>query len=387
MAEYVDAFQRAVKNKTTPTTTSQPIVGQTPDLTPIEQKMFGATGGKSTASNSASTPPSTKFKASDGVEFDTEAQRNSYQKTLDSNAKFRYDKEQADIKAKLEKEEEKRDAFATIEDTMRAYGFTASEMLELSDYIQKAIIDPNLGPNGAILGMKQLKVYQQRFAGNEARLKAGQNALSEYDYLQQENAYAQYLKAYGVENLGSRDTYATLIGNSVSGTEVEKRISMAVDRVKNADSQIMAELKTYYPSLTDADLVSYFLNPKQALPDLQRKVTASEIGAAAVAQGFKAGATDALGLADYGVDRAKALTGYEDIKTVLPTSQKLSKIYGEAGINYDQAAGEAEFLKNNADAAEKRRQLKSLERAKFSGDAGLSATGGVSLGKVSYGKF
>ena len=86
MAEYVDAFQRAVKRKTTPTTTSQPIVGQTPDLTATEQRMFGATSAKSAAPTPTPTPPSTKFKASDGVEFDTEAQRNSYQKTLDSNA-------------------------------------------------------------------------------------------------------------------------------------------------------------------------------------------------------------------------------------------------------------------------------------------------------------
>jgi hypothetical protein len=163
MAEYVDAFQRAVKNKTTKPKITTPdntafglTASQTPDLTRTEQKMFGATGAPSTTTTPASTPPSTKFKASDGVEFDTEAQRNSYQKTLDSNAKFRYDKEQEEAKAKLEKEAEKRDAFATIEDTMRAYGFTAAEMIELSDYIQKAIIDPNLGPNGAILGMKQI---------------------------------------------------------------------------------------------------------------------------------------------------------------------------------------------------------------------------------------
>ena len=331
----------------------------------------------------------TKFRASDGREFDTAAERDVYQAKLDAatkDTKDKYDKEQAALALKAQQEAAKADAFALIEDTMKSYGFTAAEMGELSGYLQKAIIDPNVGPNGAILGMKQLAVYKQRFAGNETRVAAGQNALSEYDYLQQENAYSEYLKAYGVQDLGTRETYATLIGNSVSGTEVQKRVGMAVDRVKNSDPQIMGQLKTYYPSLTDADLVSYFLNPKQALPDLQRKVTASEIGAAAIGQGF-AGATDALGLADYGVDRAKALTGYQDIKAVLPVSQKLGDIYNEANIKYNQTTGEQEFLKDSADAAEKRRQLKSLERAKFSGDTGLSATGGVSLGKTSYGKF
>jgi hypothetical protein len=310
-----------------------------------------------------------KFRASDGREFDTAAERDAYQATLDAAAKDKYNKEQEAAKLAAEKEAEKRDAFALIEDTMRAYGFTASEMGELNTYIQNAIINPSLGPNGAILGMKQLKVYQQRFAGNETRVKAGQNALSEYDYLQQENAYSEYLKAYGVENLGSRETFATLIGNSVSGTEVQKRVSTAVDRVKNSDPQIMAQLKTYYPTLTDNDLVSYFLNPKQALPDLQRKVTASEIGAAAVGQGFK-GATDALGLADYGVDRATALEGYSNIAGVLPEATKLGDIYGETGVKYTQQSGEEEFLKQNEAAKRKRNILASKERASFEGSAG-----------------
>ena len=287
----------------------------------------------------------------------------------DNDAKAKYDKEQAALALKAEKEAEKRDAFALIEDTMRAYGFNASEMGELNTYIQGAIINPNLGPQGAILGMKQLNVYKQRFAGNETLVKTGKNALSEYDYLQQENAYSEYLKAYGVENLGNRETFATLIGNSVSGTEVQKRVSTAVDRVKNSDPQIMAQLKTYYPTLTDTDLVSYFLNPKQALPDLQRKVTASEIGAAAVGQGFR-GATDALGLADYGVDRATALAGYSNIADVLPEATKLGDIYGETGVKYTQQSGEEEFLKQNEAAKRKRNILASKERANFEGSAG-----------------
>ena len=290
-------------------------------------------------------------------------------KETPEEAKDRYDREQAALRTQAEKETEKRDAFALIEDTMRAYGFTASEMGELNTYIQNAIINPSLGPNGAILGMKQLNVYKQRFAGNETLVKTGKNALSEYDYLQQENAYSEYLKAYGVENLGNRETFATLIGNSVSGTEVQKRVSTAVDRVKNSDPQIMAQLKTYYPTLTDNDLVSYFLNPKQALPDLQRKVTASEIGAAAVGQGFR-GATDALGLADYGVDRATALEGYSNIAGVLPEATKLGDIYGETGVKYTQQSGEEEFLKQNEAAKRKRNILASKERANFEGSAG-----------------
>jgi hypothetical protein len=301
-----------------------------------------------------------------------------------AEAKERYDAEQAALAKQAAEQAEKRDAFALIQDTMRSYGFTDSELSELSGYIQKAIIDPNLGPNAAILGMRNLGVYKQRFFGNEERVKKGLNALSEGEYLQQEKDYGQYFKEYGVQDLATRVQMATLIGNDVSAIEAKNRIGLAVDRVKNADPTIMSELKTYYPTINDKDLVSYFLNPVQALPDLKRKVTASEIGAAAIGQGFK-GATDALGLADYGVDRATALAGYADIKSVLPVSEKLSDIYGEAGIDYTQQTGEAEFLKQNQDAAEKRKRLKSMERASFSGSTGMTENQG--LAQSTQGRF
>jgi hypothetical protein len=300
------------------------------------------------------------------------------------DAKERYDAEQAALAKAAAERAEKRDAFALVQDTMRSYGFTDAELSELSGYIESSIIDPNIGPNAAILGMRNLAVYKQRFAGNEARVKAGLNALSEGEYLQQEKDYGQYFKEYGVQDLATRTQMATLIGNDVSAIEAKNRIGLAVDRVKNADPTIMQELKTYYPTLNDKDLVSYFLNPVQALPELKRKVTASEIGAAAIGQGFK-GATDALGLADYGVDRAAALAGYADIKSVLPTSEKLSDIYGEAGIDYTQQTGEAEFLKQNQDAAEKRKRLKSMERASFMGSTGM--TGNAGLAQSTQGRF
>jgi LysM repeat protein len=298
--------------------------------------------------------------------------------------KKRYDEEQAALAKAAAERAEKRDAFALVQDTMRSYGFTDAELSELSGYIESSIIDPNIGPNAAILGMRNLKVYKQRFAGNEARVKAGLNALSEGEYLQQERDYGQYFKEYGVQDLATRTQMATLIGNDVSAIEAKNRIGLAVDRVKNADPTIMKELKTYYPTLGDVDLVSYFLNPVQALPELKRKVTASEIGAAAIGQGFT-DTSAALGLADYGVDRAAALAGYADIKSVLPTSEKLSDIYGEAGIDYTQKTGEAEFLKQNQEAAEKRKRLKSMERASFMGSTGM--TGNAGLAQSTQGRF
>jgi hypothetical protein len=295
-------------------------------------------------------------------------------KKADANAaaaKARYDAEQAAIAKQAAEQAEKRDAFALIQDTMRSYGFTDDEMSELSGFIEKQIIDPNIGPNMAILNMRNLGVYKDRFAGNQSLLKAGKNALSEYDYLQQENAYDEYFKAYGVGNLSTRAQKATLIGNSVSALEVDKRLNLAVKRVQGSDPEILKQLKTYYPTITDKDLVSYFLNPEATRIDLERKVTASEISSAAVGQGFKSGtALSALELADYGVDRAAALEGYANVAGVLPEATKLGDIYGETGIQYNQMVAEEEFLKGSDAAKRKRNVLASRERASFEGSAG-----------------
>ena len=292
-----------------------------------------------------------------------------------ADAKAKYDKEQEAIAKGLKEQEEKRDAFALIEDTMRSYGFTNAEMGELSAHIQKAIMDPNLGPNTAILGMRNLEVYKKRFSGNGLRLKANLNALSEYDYLQQENAYSAYLKEYGVSEQATRETMGNLIGNDVSALELNKRLDLGVKQVKNGNPQILSLLKKWYPQITDKDLLSYFINPKGTLVELQKKVSTGQIGAAFADQGLKTDLTSMSDLAAYGVTQDQAIAGASNIAAVLPDASKLSDIYKETKIKYDQEMGTQEFLKSNADAARKRKLLASAERGSFEGSAGVAGAG------------
>lgn len=283
----------------------------------------------------------------------------------------------------------RKDAFALLADTFKQYGLGS-----LAETI-KGYMTSNVGPEEAKVLLKQTEAYKARFAGNIARVAAGKNAIDEGTYLALENQYAEVLKAYGQESLGSQAEYADLIKNDISNIELGDRLKLAVTRVQQSDPGIKAQLKAFYPGITDADLVKYFLKPDQTLPELERKVTASEIGAAAAAQGFDKGTTaeqitgyktKAEALAAYGITRDQAITGYQNIAKVLPESQKLSKIYGEAQIDYTQATGEEEFLKDNVAASRKRKQLEELERAKFSGSSGMS-TQYTSLGKSTQGKF
>lgn len=295
-------------------------------------------------------------------------------------------KEAADKKAAEEKEMAlKRDAFAVIKATLKTYGFTDAEIAELNTFIEAGLTNAKMGPEQLKLDMRELPTYKARFAGNAARISAGLNALSESQYLQQENDYAEIFKMYGVGNLSSRAQFSSLIGGNVSVTETTKRIDAAVKRVKNADPEILKTLKSFYPTITDTDIVSYFLKPAETLPELERKTTVAEIGATAKQFGMlETGLTRFEDLQTYGVNLAKAREGYSVIAEELPTATKLSSIYDEMNITYGQTQAEEEQFKSSASAKRKKEELIQREKAAFKGSSGVSQ---VSLSKSPKGQI
>ena len=279
----------------------------------------------------------------------------------------------AEILAQEKEANERRDAFKLIEATMRSYGFNTEELKEIVDYINKGLLNPRLGPNQLVLELRNLNAYKTRFAGNETRRSKGLNALSESEYLQQENAYSEVLRQYGVQRFSNREQFASLIGNDISNTELGKRVNIAVNRVQQSDPAILSQLKNYY-NITDSDIVAYYLNPKEVLPELEAKTTQAEIGSAAAQYNLNIDLNKAKELQQYGVDLAGARTGYEEIASRLPRSQMLSDIYKQSGIQYNQNIAEQETFKGLASAKRARERLKELEIGTFSGASGRART-------------
>ena len=286
-------------------------------------------------------------------------------------------KEAADKKTEDEKNQAgKRDAFAFIKSTLTTYGFSITEIAELNAFIEAGLTNAKMGPEQLKADLRQLPSYKARFAGNAARLSNGYNSLSESEYLQQEDDYSQIFNQYGVGNLSSRAQFSTLIGNNVSITEATRRIDTSVKRIKNADPEILKNIKTYFPTITDTDIVSYFLKPTETLPELERKTTIAEIGATAKQFGMKeTGLTRIEDLQQYGVTLATARAGYSTIAEELPGVNKLGNIYGETGITYGQTEAEAEQFKNSAEAKRKKQKLIETEKASFKGSAGVGDAG------------
>jgi hypothetical protein len=270
---------------------------------------------------------------------------------------------------------ETRDAFALLDSTFALYGLSDLAPV-IAGYMRQGLTS-----NEAIIELRKNKTYQTRFAGNTTRVAAGLNALTEGEYLALEDSYSETLRAYGQQSLLGTDkkarqaAMANIIGGDISPVEFKDRVSTVVTRVENADPLIKSTLRDFY-KITDTELVSYFLNPKENLPKLQEKVTAAEIGSAALAQGgLTTDMTSAESLAKFGVDLATARKGYSTISQVLPTATKLSQIYSEDNIQYDQKVAEEEVFKGLASAQRKRTQLAEKEIASFQGSSGVGAAG------------
>jgi len=114
----------------------------------------------------------------------------------------------------------------------------------------------------------------------------GYNAISPDTYLTYENNLRNLMVEAGLPPgfYDEPEDLAQFIANDVRPDEVGDRIKLAQRAVMDADPLVKAELQERFGIGldTDADLVSYFLDPERAVPLLEMKsqVGVAELGAA-----------------------------------------------------------------------------------------------------------
>jgi hypothetical protein len=228
--------------------------------------------------------------------------------------------------------------------------------------------------------LRNTTAYKTRFSANDARIKAGFKALSPATYLALEDQYQNVMREYGLPAsyytpglYGKQEGFEKLIANDVSNDELESRIMTAQERVLKSNPEVLKALKDFYPDIKDGDILAYTLDPENAIKNIQRKVTAAEIGGAALQSNLKTSLARAEELQKYGVDKAAATEGYSTIGAVLQRGSELASIYGQSP--YTQATAESEvFNLTGAQEARKQRQkVAGLEKATFGGQTGLTS--------------
>jgi hypothetical protein len=261
--------------------------------------------------------------------------------------------------------------------------------LQFDEYGLGALVEPlrgliqeGISPSEFAVRLRQTEPYKKRFAANAARVSSGLRALSEAEYINLEDDYQKVMRNYGLPasyyakgDLGRQEGFEKLIAGDVSMTELEDRIMTAQNRVINAPSQVKDALKQFYPDINSSDILAYTLDPQKGLADIKRKVTAAEIGGAALGAGLATDVTRAEELAKFGVTAEKAREGYQAAVPIIERGRQLSSFYGESPYTQTTAEEELFGLTYAPEATAKRKRLTALEQSSFAGQSGM--TGGA----------
>jgi len=264
-----------------------------------------------------------------------------------------------------------RDAFVAVEALFKSYGLE-SLAGKIYDYVKNGYSSDTI----SIL-LQDTPEYKARFAGNEARKKAGLPVLSPAEYLATEASYQQVMKSAGLPAsfYDQPSDFATWIGQNTSPSEIQSRVDLASQAVNLASPAYRQALNQM--GIDDAHLAAYYLDPNKALPLLQKQAATAQIGAEALKQGLAFDQAYSEQLATEGVSQSAAAQGYSQVAAELGTMQNLGSIYGQS---WTQRESEQADIEGSGAAIAKKAGLLSQERGAFSGSVG-GASAGLSQSK------
>jgi hypothetical protein len=276
--------------------------------------------------------------------------------------------------AKAQAQGERQSAYDLLYSQFKLYG------LEALVEPLKGLVISGASPSEFTIKLRETDAYKKRFSANAQRIQKGLKAISEAEYLGLEDQYQNIMRNYGLPaeyytrgDMGIQEGFNKFIANDVSATELEDRVLTAQSRVMNANPEVLASLKQFYPDITNGDILAYTLDPTKALTDIKRKVTAAEIGGAATQAGLKTGMTRAEELTAAGITKAQAQQGFQTVAEVAPRGGQLAEIYKQSPYTQTTAEAEVFGLAGSAEAARQRKKLTQLETAAFQGSAGAGA--------------
>lgn len=293
--------------------------------------------------------------ATDGTTFTNFENYLTYQQTLDG------------------KRQGRQSAFDLLFQEFSSYGLGS-----LVEPLKNLITDPTVPPSEFTIRLRQTEPYKRRFAANQARIAKGLRALDEGTYLELEDSYQNIMRRYGLPQsyytrgeLGRQEGFEKFIEADVSPLELEERVTIGMNRVKNAPPEVMQELNSLFgDSVSNGDILAYVLDPKTALSEIQRKVSAAEVAAGARQANLGISRERALELAGYGVSAEEARRGFQAVAEVAPRGGQLAEIYKETPYTQQMAEAEVFGTAGAVEARKKRERLVGREQAAFGGTSG-----------------
>ena len=236
-------------------------------------------------------------------------------------------------------------------------------------------IRAGMSESAIVAQLRETPEYKKRFPGMAALKAQGYNAISEAEYLQLEDSYHQALQGAGLPAgfYDQPEDFVKFMSNGVDAQELKQRAVAAVDLANQVDSTQRELLSSMY-GVGTGDIAAYFLDPKKAMPLLQRQLGAVQVGSAARHAGIQADYANRAHferLVDNGIGEDQARQGYGQIASEMDPLKNLASIWGQGDWSLSEAE-DATFF-GNAAAKKKRKDIVDRERAAFSGRSGFDA--------------
>jgi hypothetical protein len=313
------------------------------------------------------------FTAKDGKVFTDELAFATYEASLNAQATASATAAQEAAAAAEKKRREGQSAYSLLFAEFDRYGMSAL-VAPLQQFIQDGLSEAEL-----TLRLRETDAYKKRFAANAQRVAKGLRSLSEAEYIGMEDQYQNVMRQYGLPEtyytrgeMGRQEGFEKFISGDVSPVELEDRIATAQKRVINANPEVTQALKQFYPDITNADILAYTLDPKNAIENIKRKVTTAEIGGAAARSGLTTNVSDAEYLQRYGVTKETADQGYTTIAGGLQRGSQLASIYQQDPYTQTTAEQEVFNVPGAQEARKQRQKITGLEKATFGGQSGIT---------------
>lgn len=287
--------------------------------------------------------------------------------------------EQARILQEAETRRRNQQAKAYLQDLFGQYG----GMEELVGQIDQLIRDYGNIPEVLVGKVRQTDTYQRRFKGLVQLQREGITDIrNEDEYLRLESQYRSVFREAGMRDfLGSDgtqaefDAIADLVSNyRVSVDEVRSRVNDAARVVADTDPEVRNALEEYYGITSDV-LTEFVLDPDRTMTKVNEIANATLIGGNAAVAG--------LSLTRNAAERAAELSQGGDVnmgqfqREFTAASEMRDTTARLASIEGNELTDDESFLASldlDADAATKVRGLRSRERARFSGSAGITSS-------------
>jgi hypothetical protein len=275
-----------------------------------------------------------------------------------------------------------------VEDNKKADRQSAYDLLmqEFNQYGLGSLVEPLKGliisgasPAEFTIKLRQSDAYKLRFAANAKRIANGFAAVDEATYLALEDRFQSLMQNYGLPEsyykkgpLGVQEKLEELIAKNVDAVTLEERIMEGV-KINQGSKLLIDTAKEFYPSLTDGDFLAYALDPKNALSEIRRKVTASEIGSAQIGAGLAATVGGAEELAKAGITGKQYQQAAPTIAEAALRGGQLASFYKRDPYTQQTAEQAILDIPGSAEALRETKRLTALETAKFGGGSGTGA--------------